>query len=165
MRISQLEYLKAIKNYGSISQAALELYISQSTISKAIKELEEELGVEILTRSKKGAIFTPFGEDILKSAEKIMVEIGKIKNVKYTAKDSIKGHLKLGAGSHFCASILTDIIIDIETQYKNVRFSLCREYSKDLLKEICQGKVDIALIQLNTFDMEVHYSQGSGHKL
>ena len=64
MRLTQLQYLLEIKKQGSISKAAQHLYIAQPSMSAAIKELEEELGYELMKRSKKGVTFTSLGEQV-----------------------------------------------------------------------------------------------------
>lgn len=58
MQLNQFRFLVAVEQYGSISRAAQELYISQSTVSLALINLEEELGTTILNRSKRGVSFT-----------------------------------------------------------------------------------------------------------
>ena len=68
MHLTQIEYLLAVYKYGSISKAAQELYTSQSTISSALKNLEEELNTTLFMRSKKGISFTAKGMSILQSA-------------------------------------------------------------------------------------------------
>ena len=73
MRLTQLQYLLEIKKQGSISKAAQHLYIAQPSMSAAIKELEEELGYELMKRSKKGVTFTSLGEQVI---EKAVVIIG-----------------------------------------------------------------------------------------
>ena len=59
MTFQQLKYLSAIEKYGSFNEAARQLYISQSSISSAVKELEQELGIAIFNRSSRGAELTP----------------------------------------------------------------------------------------------------------
>ncbi|MBQ9420382.1 MAG: LysR family transcriptional regulator [Lachnospiraceae bacterium] len=68
MTIQQLEYLVTIAQSASISQAAQKLFISQSSISKSVKQLENELGFELMNRSHKGVVFTPKGEEFLREA-------------------------------------------------------------------------------------------------
>ena len=68
MTIQQLEYLVAIAQSSSISQAAQKLYISQSRVSKSVKQLENELGFDLMDRNYKGVVFTPKGEEFLREA-------------------------------------------------------------------------------------------------
>ena len=68
LTIQQLEYLVTIAQSSSISQAAQKLFISQSSISKSIKQLEAELDFPLMNRSYKGVVFTPKGEEFLREA-------------------------------------------------------------------------------------------------
>lgn len=72
MQLNQFKFLVAVSQYGSISRAAQELYISQSTVSLALINLEEELGITILNRSKRGVSFTAEGKQVLQRAMEIM---------------------------------------------------------------------------------------------
>ena len=65
MRLNQFQYLLSLAEHGSFSKAAQELFVAQPSISQAIKEMEEELGILILRRSNKGISFTPQGKVVL----------------------------------------------------------------------------------------------------
>ena len=82
MQLTQLEYLIAVEKYGSISRAAREMYTSQSSISTSIKNLETELGVELLRRGPKGVNITEEGRHILESAKIINRHMEDIKSVR-----------------------------------------------------------------------------------
>ena len=69
VKLRQFEFLCALKEYGSISRVAKELYTSQPAISISIKEMETELGYPILRRTNRGIQFTEHGEQILEQAE------------------------------------------------------------------------------------------------
>ena len=60
--IRQLRYFVAVAERGSVSQAALDLHLSQSALSEALRKLEVELGVELLARSSRGVTLTPAGD-------------------------------------------------------------------------------------------------------
>ena len=79
MRLNQFQYLLSLAEHGSFSKAAQELFVAQPSISQAIKEMEEELGILILRRSNKGISFTPQGKVVLEKAQNIMDEIDSLK--------------------------------------------------------------------------------------
>lgn len=68
LKISQLRALVAVAEHGNFTSAALDLGLSQSTVSHAIATLEEELGVVLLFRGRHGAILTPIGEQVIQEA-------------------------------------------------------------------------------------------------
>lgn len=72
MTLQQLRYLIAIAEYGSINAAAQNLYASQSNLSTAIKELEQELGITIFTRSNRGVTLTNDGTELLGYARQVI---------------------------------------------------------------------------------------------
>lgn len=80
MRLEQFEYLIAIHNHKSMHAAARALHTSQQNISKAIKELEEELNVQIFIRTSSGSLLTENGKELLAHATQIQKEIESIKN-------------------------------------------------------------------------------------
>lgn len=79
MRLEQFEYLIAVKNHGSMHAAARALFVSQQSISKAMKELEEELHTKIFKRSSKGTQLTEEGQAIYLHAVNIMNEVEELK--------------------------------------------------------------------------------------
>ena len=72
MRLNQLKFLVELNKYKTISETAKKLYISQPSLSTAIKELEEELGFAIIERSNRGVEFTKRGEIVLKYSRDVM---------------------------------------------------------------------------------------------
>jgi len=72
MTLQQLKYILAIVACGSISEAAKRLYVSQPSLSSAVKELEEEFGIEIFVRSPKGIALTNEGIEFLAYARQVV---------------------------------------------------------------------------------------------
>jgi DNA-binding transcriptional LysR family regulator len=72
MNIQQMKYVVAVANNGSFREAAKKLYITQPSLSNGIRELEEEIGVTLFTRTNKGALITEEGRIFLEHAEKIL---------------------------------------------------------------------------------------------
>ena len=62
MRLEQFEYVEAVVQYGSMTAAAWHLHLSQQNISKGIKQLEDELGIIVFSRTKKGSVLTSQGD-------------------------------------------------------------------------------------------------------
>ncbi len=80
MTLQQLQYLIAIVESNSINQAAQTLFVSQSSISKAIKQLEEELGFQLMERNYRGVTFTPRGLEFLRDAYVLMEQFDVLKS-------------------------------------------------------------------------------------
>lgn len=75
MNFQQCRYVKVVARVGSFSQAAKELYMTQPNLSCSIKDLENELGVQLFTRSNTGTRLTEDGHDFLKYAKRIIGEL------------------------------------------------------------------------------------------
>ena len=92
MTLQQLRYLIAISEHGSINAAAQSLYVSQSNLSTAIKELERELGITIFTRSNRGVTLTNDGTELLGYARQV-IEQADMMEARYARGRSEHMHL------------------------------------------------------------------------
>lgn len=86
MTLTQLRYVIAIANAGSMNEAARNLFISQPSLSSTVKDLEEEIGVELFRRSNRGIFVTPEGEEFLGYARQV-VEQYELMESKYISKN------------------------------------------------------------------------------
>ena len=91
MQLNQLEYLLALSREGSYQKAAKRLNVSQSTISMAVKNLEDELDFQILQRNNKGLLFTEKGKQILEKSIEIESDMQELLNLKSTFMDEMAG--------------------------------------------------------------------------
>ena len=89
MNIAHLKYVVEIANTNAISKAAENLYMNQPNLSRAIKSLEEEIGIEIFIRSSKGIRITPEGEEFIQYARKIVNQVNDLEAM-YTTKKNIQ---------------------------------------------------------------------------
>ena len=81
MTFQQLEYIVEISKCGSINKAAQKLFLSQSGISTAVRELENELGIRVLARSNRGVEFTPEGKEFLSYAVSLLEQKQRIEGL------------------------------------------------------------------------------------
>lgn len=96
MTIIQLEYLVAVANHGSFSLAAEKCFVTQPSLSMQVKNLEEELGVILLDRSKKPVIPTEAGTAVLQQAREVLTAFYRVNEVVNDLKGEISGLLRLG---------------------------------------------------------------------
>lgn len=101
MNLTHLKYVVEVERLGSITKAAAALYMGQPNLSKAIKEMEHEVGIPIFKRSAKGVIPTEKGREFLQYAKAILVQLDKMENLyKDTAGDSVRFSLLLPRASY-----------------------------------------------------------------
>lgn len=148
MQLNQFRFLIAVDKYGSISKAAQELYISQSTVSLSLIHLEEELGFVLLNRSKRGVTLTPEGKEVLKRAQTIAGAIDSLKEIACD-DDKIIGDVRIGGNSHFGLNIITDMMLQLRPQYEGIRIHAQRKDLKEVLKDVAQNALDLGFINFN----------------
>ena len=145
MQLNQFRFLIAVDKYGSISKAAQELYISQSTISLSLINLEEELGHVLLNRSKRGVTLTAEGKEVLKRATVIQDAIESLRDIGIDSAQ-ILGDVRIAGNSHLGLNIITDMMLQLKRSYDGVHVFAQRGDMKDVLKKVAQNECDMAFI-------------------
>ncbi|MEE0511778.1 MAG: LysR family transcriptional regulator [Peptococcaceae bacterium] len=145
MQLNQFKFLIAVDRYGSISKAAQELYISQSTISLSLINLEEELGYVLLNRSKRGVTFTPEGKEVLKRAYELQNVLDSLKDITGSSEEII-GEVRIASNSHLGMNIITDTMLQLKHQYEGIRIYAQRDDVKEVLKKVAQNELDMGFI-------------------
>lgn len=147
MRLNQLSYLVAIERYGTISRAAEALYVSQPSISVAVRELEEELGYPLLVRNNRGIRFTEEGLQVLQRARNILREVDEIHCIRQET-EALSGEIRIGGTPHFCSSILVDVKLRIEGMHPEVHIFSHEDDSLSVLAHVEENELQMGIIQL-----------------
>ena len=146
MDIRILEYFLAITREGNISAAADALHISQPALSRQIKDLEEELGVLLFERGSRRIKLTEEGMILRKRAEEMMHLIQITHSEISQVHDQITGEIKIGAGESLAFHYLSKIAGNIHKDYPDIRFSITSGDTDDLIDQLANGLIDLALI-------------------
>jgi len=109
VKISQLEYILAVEQSGSINLAANKLFVSQSLISSAIIQLEEELGQPLFIRSNKGIVLTSFGREFLPYAKSVLAQIDQMKTLGMEKRSPSRSLTVCNNGFRFTARIAAQL--------------------------------------------------------
>lgn len=151
------EYLRAIAQYGNFSNAARALFISQPYLSKFIKKLEEDLGVELINRNETPITLTYAGErylaymdEIEKTYLNMKYEIEAITNMK-------KGRLKLGINPYLGSHTLYNLLPQYISTYPGIKIDLVEETAIVIEQLLLQRKIDICLNMLPIFNPDIIY--------
>jgi LysR family hydrogen peroxide-inducible transcriptional activator len=96
MTLTELKYIVAVAREKHFGRAAEACFVSQPTLSVAIKKLEEELDVKLFERSANEVAVTPLGEEIIRQAQSVLEQAANIKEIAKRGKDPLAGPLKLG---------------------------------------------------------------------
>jgi DNA-binding transcriptional LysR family regulator len=130
VKLSQLKALVAVAEQGNFSEAALQLQISQSAISHAIAALEEELGVVLLVRGRRGARLTPVGELITNHAREMLGLLELIGKEANLAKGLDGGKLRIATFRSVATHVLPDAIARFRCCFPGVNVTI-QEYRGD----------------------------------
>lgn len=156
MQLNQLEFLLALSREGSYQKAAKRLNVSQSTISMAVKNLEDELDYLLVQRSSKGISFTEKGQQVLEKAAAIEIDLRELLNLKNTFLDEMAGKVFIAGASHGYNLQLVDLIIQLQEQYPRLQICLEDRNNLEIIREVAQGGYLMGLLQLNSID-EIFY--------
>ncbi|MEE0435164.1 MAG: LysR family transcriptional regulator [Peptococcaceae bacterium] len=150
MNLNQIQYMLAIHQYGSITQAAEKLFVSAPSISIAIKNLEEELGCALLIRHHNGVTFTEEGEEALHLMNEIEENIKKLHHLDQNFSTS--GEITIGVSLHTKASLFLPTLIRLQSTYPDIIVNGTDEKSSDIVRNVAQGQHDLGLIHYSDID-------------
>lgn len=147
MKLQQLRYIQEVAQQGlNVSQAAQSLFTSQPGISKQIRALESELGVEIFARRGKHLVeITPAGEAILKTSSEIMQQVEKIKSVALEYSDESRGSLSIATTHTQCRYVLPPVIKGFIEQYPEVSLHMHQGTPMQISGSAADGTADFAI--------------------
>lgn len=124
MTIIQLEYLLAVANHGSFSQAAEKCFVTQPSLSMQVKNLEEELGVILLDRSKKPVIPTEAGTLVLNQAREAVMAFRRVTEAVNDLKGEVSGLLRLGVIPTIAPYLLHRFVPEFTRKYPKVELQI-----------------------------------------
>ena len=141
------EILSILNETRNITRAAKQLYITQSALSKRIKAIETELGIEMLIRSRQGIRFTPAGEAVLTHSTCAAREMELMRRHIDTMNEEICGTLNTGISINFALYKLPDILADYHKKYPKVNLQITTGQSRHLYRQMLDGSLDIAVLR------------------
>jgi DNA-binding transcriptional LysR family regulator len=151
MKLFQIQAFVAVAAHGFFSEAALELDLSQPAISHAIATLEEELGVILFARGRRGAILTSAGEKTLVHARQILAHIEMIQQEVNLHKGLNGGQIRIASFRSVATYVLPKIIAKFQKQFPEVIVTLIERLSYvDVEQCLREGKADIGITYLPT---------------
>ncbi len=151
-----------VAKYGSISKAASASYTSQPAISKAIKKLESELGVQLFFRSLNGVELTEKGQELLYFVEKSYGNLITAERMMLETENLERGKLSIGMPSNVGSFFLFDKIISFHEKYPNIEITIITGSTANLINLLDSHKVDFVI---DTSPINVKLSKGMEVKL
>lgn len=146
MEIRVLRYFVAVVEEGNISNAAKVLNITQPTLSRQIKNLEDELGVELFARGNKQITLTEDGVLLHQRAMEIIELADKTASEFQGEKENVSGTISIGTVESNAVPYIMDIVKEFLDKYPKVQFCIYSGYVDDIKDKIDKGLVDIGLL-------------------
>ena len=155
---SKYEYVYAIYTEKSFTKAAKRLYISQPSLSAAIKNIEKKVGAPLFERSGHYIQPTEIGREYIAAAEKIMHIESDFENRIHDIYSLESGKLTVGGTNYLCSYVLPEIINRFASSYPKIEVTLAEANSGNLLEMINNEEIDILL---DSYDENMYIHEGS----
>ena len=153
MTLQQLRYLIAIAEHGSINAAAYNMYASQSTLSVTIKELEQELGIQIFTRSNRGVTLTNDGTELLSYARQV-IEQADMLEARYHRGRASKPKLAIST-QHYAFSVQAFINFVEQQESPDYDFILREAATGEIIDDVRTFRSQIGILYLDGYNNRV----------
>lgn len=148
MTLTELRYLVALHRERHFGRAADRVFVSQPTLSVALRKLEEELGVTLFERSRREARPTPIGERIISQAERVLQEAEMLTSIAERGRDELKGPLRLGAIYTVGPYLLPHLIPVLRESTPEMPLVIEENFTVELSRQLRQNELDAILIAL-----------------
>lgn len=153
MTLTQLKYAITVAEAKSMNEAAKQLFISQPSLSAAIRELEEEIGVEIFRRSNKGVFLTPAGEEFVGYARQVVEQYNLIET-KYIDKTNIKK--KFGVSTqHYTFAVKAFVEMVKQFGMDRYEFAIHETKTHEVIEDVKNFKSEIGILYINEFNQKI----------
>lgn len=146
MDLIQLRYFLGVAEHGGFTKAAAALHIAQPAITRQIRLLEEELGVQLLLRHSRGAELTDAGRRLMAGAELIFRDMAEVRAQVIASSDAVSGSLRIGFPPSVGDLLISSTVRAFRQQYPQVAFSLREGYSHSLRDDLLGDRLDMAVI-------------------
>ena len=146
MDIRVLRYFLTVAREESFSRAADALYLSQPTLSRQIREMEEELGTQLLVRTNRSVRLTPEGQRLLRRAREIVDLMDKTREEFSAPAGEVSGEIVIGCGESRIMEEVAKVMIPLQQDYPGIRFNLYSANADDVSEKLDRGLLDFGLM-------------------
>ena len=146
--LKQLRYLVALSEQLNFTHAAESCFVTQSTLSAGLKELEEALGTRLVERDRKTVLMTPIGIEVAKRARAILAATQDLVEIAAESRAPMTGLLRLGVIPTIAPFLLPPCLRLLRERYPELHLALREDLTTNLLSRLEDGQLDLALIAL-----------------
>ncbi len=148
MTLTELRYIVAVARERHFGRAAEACFVSQPTLSVAVKKLEEELGVTLFERGPGEVTVTPAGQKVVEQAQRVLEEAARIKELAAAGRDPLAGPLRFGAIYTIGPYLLPKLIPILRRTAPAMQLHIQENFTHRLAEMLKSGEVDVILIAL-----------------
>jgi LysR family transcriptional regulator, hydrogen peroxide-inducible genes activator len=146
MTLTELKYIVAVAREKHFGRAADACFVSQPTLSVAIKKLEDELEVKLFERNANEVTLTPLGDEIVRQAQSVLEQAASIKEIAKRGKDPLAGALRLGVIYTIGPYLLPELVRNAIDQTPQMPLWLQENFTVKLLEMLRTGEIDCAIL-------------------
>lgn len=146
--LKQLKYLCAVAEHQHFGRAAEASYVSQSTLSAGIQELEETLSASLIERNNRKVLLTSLGHDVVQRAHNLLVEVEDLVSVCAASGEPFTGKMRLGVIPTIAPFILPQLLGSLRTEYPDFKLYIREDLSHQLVTALHAGELDVLLLAL-----------------
>jgi LysR family hydrogen peroxide-inducible transcriptional activator len=146
--LKQLQYLVALHDAGHFGRAAEACFVTQSTLSAGIRELETLIGVVLVERTRRVVRFTPLGERIVEKARRVLREADELGDLARAAGRPLSGEMRMSVIPTIAPFLLPRILPHLRTEYPDLKLFLREETSGQACESLSHGRSDCVLLAL-----------------
>jgi LysR family hydrogen peroxide-inducible transcriptional activator len=146
--IKQLQYLVALRQHGHFGRAAEACFVTQSTLSAGLRELENSLGVVLVERTRRVVRFTPLGSKIAEKALRVLRQAEELTDMARAEGKPLHGELRLGVIPTIAPFLLPTMLPRLREQWPNLKLFLREETSQAACDALQRGQLDCVLLAL-----------------
>jgi len=146
--LKQLQYLVALKDQGHFGRAADSCFVTQSTLSAGLREVESLMGVTLVERTRRVVRFTPLGLKIAEKARRILREAEELTDMARAAGKPLSGELRMGVIPTIAPFLLPTLLPKLRAQYPDLKLYLREETSQAACDSLHRGQLDCVLLAL-----------------
>ncbi|MBY5401458.1 LysR family transcriptional regulator [Rhizobium leguminosarum] len=147
--LRQVQYFVAVAEQGSVTRAAQNLSISQSSVTEALKELETDLGVELFERHPRGLTITHNGHKFLRHATKILASVSDARTSFSGQQSALSGTLNIGVTSLVAGYVLSDLLARYRRACPGIEVSAIEDNGGYLEHLLVGGELDVAVMVIS----------------
>ncbi len=146
--VKHLRYLVALAEQRHFGKAAQACFVTQPTLSAALKELEDILGVQLVERTRRRVMVTSLGRQVVGHARVVLNAVAQIEAVAHEGREPLSGELTLGVIPTIGPYLLPRVMRGLRRRFPKLRLYLREDLTARLLEQLAEGRLDAALLAL-----------------